>query len=128
MKNFEIRIKGSVVDGELVLDDPQIINLTSENESVVSEFVVKESQSRYGYLHFTKDTGFQDYIKDGRQVKINYNDKSYLAKSYKPMDGRVNGLSSFFKENEDLKEDVKLEMELKIGKDPLELNIKKKNK
>lgn len=41
------------------------------------------------------------------------------------MDGRVNGLSSFFKENEDLKKDVRLEMELNTGKDPLELNIKK---
>lgn len=125
MEKFEIRLKGSVVDGELVLENPQIINLTSDDKSLTSEFIIRESQSRYGYLHFPKETGFQDYIKDGREVKINYKNKSYMAKSYKPMDGRVNGLSLFFRDNEELQENVKLKMELKTGKDPLELNIKK---
>lgn len=126
MKSFEIRVRGSIIDGELVLEEPRVVDLNAYDEALTSEFIIRESQSRYGYLHFPKDTGFQNYIKDGRDIKINYNNKSYMAKSYKPMDGRVNGLSSFFRENEELKEDVKLQMELNVKKEILELNIKKK--
>lgn len=124
MRDIEIRISGKVVNGELQLESPRVIDLSNNNKLLRCRFTIKESQERYGYIHFPKGTGFQDLIKDGREVQIEYKDEIYNAHNYKPTAGRVNGLSKFFKDNPELTQGEKIIAELDCNSLPLVLKMK----
>lgn len=125
MKNVKIEIDISISgDNEIFINDTRVLDLDSTEDRIVSEFIVRESQVRYGYLHFPKKTGLQEHIKNGRDIVINYENKIYNVKNYEPTAGRINGLNRFFQENPEIKEDDKLEIELMTEKNPLELNIR----
>lgn len=125
MKNLEIKINLSITNkGEVLINDTKVVDLNSKITKLTTDFIIKESQAKYGYLHFPKKTGFQEYIKNGRDITLCFKETKYRVNNYKEAAGRVNGLGVFFKDNA-LKKDDKLRIELFTNTEPLKMYIKK---
>lgn len=128
MKKLEIKLDVTINDeGDLIVNDTKVIDIDDRAKDMTIDFIIKKSQPQYGYLNFPRATGFQDIIKNGRDVTIFYQEKKYNVQSYAPTPGRINGLSAFFEENKIVKGD-QLEIKLLVNKTPLEMHIEKKKK
>ena len=111
MKKKVKELKDKIVTYEKTREElNQKINETRTDGFITDIIIVTKSFSKYGLITLGKNSDITSQLKAGNEICVKYGEKEYTGKVHKSVPGRIDGLTSMYRENVDLIENSTMEI------------------